>query len=121
MSFDPIWVARRMRCDSPPDSDAAPRERFRYPIPTLSRKPSRSRISFRIFPAISRSRAVSFSSEKTAIAWPMAPPAAVGTRVGRHVSLQLRTVLGVLHLPEASLDHRDQPLEGRLPVVLPFL
>ena len=67
MSFEPICVARRMRWDSPPESDAAPRERLRYPMPTLSRKRSRSRISFRILPAISRSRGVSARSSKNAI------------------------------------------------------
>jgi hypothetical protein len=28
-SFDPIWVARRMRCASPPESVAAERSRLR--------------------------------------------------------------------------------------------
>ena len=45
---EPICVARRMRCDSPPESVVALRARLRYPSPTLARKPSRARISLRI-------------------------------------------------------------------------
>ncbi len=68
MSLLPICVARRMRCASPPDSVAEARESERYPIPTSFRKPRRSRISLRIFPAISISRAVGLSFVKKACA-----------------------------------------------------
>jgi hypothetical protein len=44
-----------MRCDSPPDSVPALRPRVRYSSPTSRRNTRRSRISFRIGPAISGS------------------------------------------------------------------
>ncbi len=143
ISFEPICVARRMRCDSPPERDAAPRERFRYPIPTLSRKRRRSRISLRIFPAISCSRGVSSRSleerddvgdrlrrhlvdrtapdphrERLGL---QPPPQAGRARLGRHVRLELGALLRVLGLAVAPLDHRDEALERGAPVVLALL
>ncbi len=41
-------LARRIRCDSPPESVPALRLNVRYSSPTLFRNPRRSRISFRI-------------------------------------------------------------------------
>ena len=55
----PICVASRIRWASPPDSVAAARSIERYPIPTFSRKRSRSAISRRI----SRATCVSVSRE----------------------------------------------------------
>ena len=52
MRLEPIWVARRMRWLSPPERVAAERLSVRYWSPTLRRKPSRARISFRIWSAI---------------------------------------------------------------------
>ena len=46
---------------------------------------------------------------------------ATRARLGRHVRLQLRTVLRVLRLAVAALEHRDEPLERGAPVVLPLL
>ena len=60
--LEPICVASRIRCASPPDSVAAARSSDRYPIPTLSRKRSRSPISRTIRRAIARSVSVSSSS-----------------------------------------------------------
>ena len=51
-SADPIWVARRIRCASPPDRLPAARPSVRYSRPTLSRNPSRASISLRISFAI---------------------------------------------------------------------
>ena len=49
----PIWLASRMRCASPPDSESALRSRVRYSRPTLTKNVSLSRISFSILEAIS--------------------------------------------------------------------
>ena len=49
---EPIWVARRMRWLSPPDRVPACRVRVRYWSPTDFKKPSRERISFKIWSAI---------------------------------------------------------------------
>ncbi len=57
-----------MRCDSPPDSVVALRDRFRYPSPTFVRKPSRARISLRIWCAISASRSLGRVRAKNASA-----------------------------------------------------
>ena len=62
MSFEPIWVARRMRWLSPPESVAEERSSVRYPTPTSSRKLRRSRISRTTLPAICISRSESVSS-----------------------------------------------------------
>ena len=61
MSFDPIWVASRIRCDSPPESVVAERSSVRYSRPTSSMNCSRSLISF------STPRAISFSRS---LIWP---------------------------------------------------
>ena len=53
---EPIWVASRMRCASPPDSVPAARDSDRYSSPTSSRKPSRDWISLSTWPAIACSR-----------------------------------------------------------------
>ena len=52
----PIWVARRIRWLSPPERDAAPRERVRYPRPTLCKKPRRSFTSLKMGAPIISSR-----------------------------------------------------------------
>jgi len=52
MSEEPICVASRMRCASPPESVAAARESVRYCRPTLCKKPRRLRISLMMRPAI---------------------------------------------------------------------
>ena len=64
MSEEPICVASRMRCASPPDSEPALRARVRYSSPTLLRKPSRERISLRISLAIISSVLFSFKFSK---------------------------------------------------------
>ena len=61
MSAEPICVASRIRCASPPDSDPAARANVRYPSPTSSRKPMRALISFKICAAIMLSFSVSAS------------------------------------------------------------
>src|SRR6202162_3528660 len=50
-----------------------------------------------------------------------APPRARRTGLGRHVRFELRAVLRVFRLAVAALEHRDEPLEGGAPVVLPLL
>ncbi|MPM39687.1 hypothetical protein SDC9_86321 [bioreactor metagenome] len=52
VSFDPICDASRIRCDSPPESDAAGRLRLRYFSPTSERNPMREDNSRRMSPAI---------------------------------------------------------------------
>src|SRR6266851_4029961 len=69
ISLEPIWVASRIRCDSPPDSVLAARSTVKYSSPTSIMNCSRSRISFKIPRAISCSRSVSASPSKK----PMAP------------------------------------------------
>ena len=59
---DPICVASRIRCASPPASVAAGRSSDRYPSPTSARKPSRVWISLNGRSAISSSREVRRSS-----------------------------------------------------------
>ena len=56
---DPIWVARRMRCDSPPDSVFADRLSVRYPRPTSFRKLSLALISLVTILLIFLSRSLS--------------------------------------------------------------
>ena len=56
---EPIWVARRIRWLSPPESVPLARDKVRYSKPTLCRNPSRSVISFKIAFAIIRSLSVS--------------------------------------------------------------
>jgi hypothetical protein len=48
----PIWLARRIRCASPPDRVSALRSKVRYSSPTSTRKRSRSFTSFRTLTAI---------------------------------------------------------------------
>ena len=45
LKFDPIWVAKRIRCASPPDNDPATRSKVKYSSPTLFKKLKRSLIS----------------------------------------------------------------------------
>src|SRR5450631_1148533 len=66
---EPIWLARRMRCASPPDNVSALRSRVRYPRPTLARNLSRLPISLTIFAAISPRHPGSFNCEKNSTAW----------------------------------------------------
>ncbi len=112
-------------------------------MPTLSRKRSRSRISFRILPAISRSRGrqrqvlekrdhvgdglrghlvdgapADPDRERLGL---QAPALTRRARLRRHVGLELRPVFGVLALLVTALDHGNEPLEGRAPVVLALL
>src|SRR5664280_2703671 len=81
MSLLPICVARRMRCASPPERVADARASERYPIPTSFRKPRRSPISFRIFPAISSSRGEGVRASKNAFA--SSSVSAVSVSMGR--------------------------------------
>ena len=66
--LEPICVASRIRCASPPDSVAAARSSVRYPTPTESRNRSRSTISFRIRDAICRSDSVRSRASSHSIA-----------------------------------------------------
>ena len=52
VSPEPIWLASRMRCASPPDSVSAERSSERYSSPTFTRNCRRFRISRTIFSAI---------------------------------------------------------------------
>ncbi len=65
----PIWLARRMRWASPPESVGAARCNVRYCRPTSIRNCSRSRISLRSSPAIFRSRSSSSRSRKNSAHW----------------------------------------------------
>src|SRR5512137_245490 len=64
MRLDPIWVARRMRWASPPESVPAFLERVRYPRPTCSRNLRRDLISFKTWLAISCSFSESLRPSK---------------------------------------------------------
>ena len=56
--LEPIWVASRIRWASPPERVRADLESDRYPMPTLTRKESRSATSLTIRRAIARSVSV---------------------------------------------------------------
>ena len=80
---DPICVASRMRCASPPDSVSALRDSVRYSSPTSSMNFSRALISRRIgsliidFVLSSRSPAknsVSFTTDMAVISAMLSPP-----------------------------------------------
>ena len=64
----PICPARRIRCDSPPESVGAVRSSVRYSSPTLTRNPSRPRISL---------------STSAAIVWPVASSFELAEELGR--------------------------------------
>ncbi len=90
--LDPIWVASLIRCASPPDSVAAARSSVRYPTPTLSRKRSRSTISFMIRAAIWVSELLSSRPSRNEIAsradlrvnwWIPIPPTSTARLSGR--------------------------------------
>ncbi len=57
---EPICVASRIRCASPPESVPAGRERVRYSSPTSFKNPRRLFSSLRIRRAMAFSRSVSF-------------------------------------------------------------
>ncbi len=80
----PICPARRMRCDSPPDRVGAVRARVRYSSPTLSKKPSRPRISFSTSAAITARVSSSSRSLKNSVASAMlSAQTSVSERAGR--------------------------------------
>ena len=68
MRDEPMFVAKRIRWLSPPESVAAARESVRYSRPTLRKKPRRERISFKIAAAIISSRGVSVNVSRNASA-----------------------------------------------------
>jgi hypothetical protein len=91
-SAEPICVARRMRCASPPDSVAAARSIDRYPMPTFSRNRSRSSISRTISRAMWRSVSLSCTPSSQLIArrtliaensWMAMPPTSTARDSGR--------------------------------------
>ena len=61
-SPEPICVASRMRCASPPDSVPVARERERYSRPTLMRNDTLARISFKIGAPMASCMAVSVNA-----------------------------------------------------------
>ena len=67
-SPEPIWLASRMRCASPPLNVSALRSSDRYPSPTSARNFSRLWISLTILSAISPRQPVSFSEPKNSSA-----------------------------------------------------
>ena len=62
VSCEPICVAKRIRCASPPESVRAERLQDKYSKPTCSKKSKRNLISFRISLAIKSCLSVRFSS-----------------------------------------------------------
>ena len=81
VSSEPIWLARRMRWLSPPESDGAARSSVRYVRPTSSRNFSRERISFRSSVAILAS--APFSSRVSKKAYDSATESAVTSAIVR--------------------------------------
>jgi hypothetical protein len=121
-SREPICVARRMRCASPPLSVSAERPSVRYSSPTFTRNDSRSRTSLRMGPAMSRDTCGSVSTKwknssasatGMATTWPMDRPPMVTARLSGRSRAPWQMPQGRVLMYSSSISRTESLLLSR--------